>query len=410
MKEKKKVIISIFCVLSVMLIAVGLTYSIFTYTKQGSTQNTITTGKLTFLYTENTGTGTGINITDAFPVSDELGKAYSSDDQVFDFKVESEIVGDASIPYEVTVGKTDTSTLGEEYIKLYLTDTTEDNEVELLEPTLYSELPESATEEDEKQIYFDEVEANENYLKKFRLRMWIKEDSNQEEINEKEFTVKVNVYSDEEVVKKEADTKLYTIVTDANSNGTADIGDEITIGTESFYVISNDGTNINALAKYNLLVGNEVDGSSWNVTPLATTTGIQDSTARGYVAGAVKFIGTTAFSSDSQKGTNYNDYSGSIVERYVNDYVAYLNTNNTGLNAAGRLILKEELETLGCSSSDYTCSNAPSWVYSTYYWSGSSYGYDADRVWYVNSNGRFGSDFYFNDNYFGVRPVITIPA
>ena len=41
-----------------MLIAVGVTYSIFTYTKQGDTDNTITTV-------------TGINITNAFPVNDE---------------------------------------------------------------------------------------------------------------------------------------------------------------------------------------------------------------------------------------------------------------------------------------------------------------------------------------------------
>ena len=415
MKDKKKLVISIFCVLSVLLIAIGVTYSIFTYTKKGSTQNTITAGKLTFLYTENTGTGTGINITDAFPVSDELGKAYSSDDQVFDFKVESEIVGDMSIPYEVTVGKTSTSTLGEEYIKLYLTDTTENTEVDLLEPTLYSKLPESAIEEDEKQIYFDEVEANEDYLKKFRLRMWIDESSNQEEINDKTFTVKVNVYSNEEVVKKEANTKLYTIVNDANSNGTADIGDEIALGDEHFYVISNDGTNINALAKYNLLVGNEVKCGMMGCSPspLVNPTGIQDSTT---IPVSAERYGTTAFSSDSQKGTNYSDYQGSIVEGYVNDYVTYLNTNNTGLNATGRLILKEELDALvndgtslsGGSIKDKADAKGYSWIYSTTYWSGSAY--NSVIVWYVLSDGGFGNIDCTVDGSFGVRPVITIAA
>ena len=412
-KNKKKIIISMFCVLSLMLIAVGVTYSIFTYTKQGDTDNTITTGKLTFLYTENTGTGTGINITNAFPVSDTLGKAYSSDDQVFDFKVESEIVGEASIPYEVTVGKTDSSTLDEEYVKLYLTDTTENDEEVLLDVTRYNNLPESATEEDEKQIYFDEVEANENYLKKFRLRMWIAdtdiedETTKQEDINDKTFTVKVNVYSNEEVVKKEADTKLYTIVNDANSNGTADIGDEIALGDEHFYVISNDGTNINALAKYNLNVGGEYN-SGW--TAYTNPTGIQDSAMLGSTSGQTIRKGVTAFSSTS------NNYSGSIVEGYVNNYVTYLNTNNTGLNATGRLILKEEIESLindGASlSSGYINDKADakgySWIYSTSYWSGSSFYPSA--VWSVRSDGGFGSNRCSNVNVFGARPVITIAA
>ena len=211
---------------------------------------------------------------------------------------------------------------------------------------------------------------------------------------------------------KQGDTKLYTIVNDANSNGTADIGDEITIGTESFYVISNDGTNINALAKYNLNVGDYA---------LTGTTGIQNASAIGYPTS--KNV-TVPFSSDSQKGTNYSDYSGSIVEGYVNNYVTYLNTNNTGLNATGRLILKEELETLGCSSSGYSytkeeletgylssgypCTNAPSWVYSTSYWSGSSFG--TDFVWIVFSEGSFDGSDSSDVNYFGVRPVITLES
>lgn len=33
------------------------------------------------------------------------------------------------------------------------------------------------------------------------------------------------------------------------------IGDEIACGTEHFYVISNDGTNVKMLSKYNLLAG-----------------------------------------------------------------------------------------------------------------------------------------------------------
>ena len=397
MDKSKKIIMSVSGILLLMLISIGITYAIFTYTKQGNTDNTITTGKLTFLYTENTGTGTGINITNAFPVSDELGKAYSSDDQVFDFKVESEIVGDMSIPYEVTVGKTSTSTLGEEYIKLYLTDTTENTEVDLLEPTLYSELPESATEEDEKQIYFDEVEANEDYLKKFRLRMWIDESSNQEEINDKTFTVKVNVYSNEEVVKKEANLAKYTIVNDVNSNGTADVGDEIQVNGENFYVIKNDGTNIDALAKYNLNVGSNAKG---------TATGIQDREVSGLTEyGNVVFSDNSGWPYANNDDINIQDYEGP-VKTAINNYKAVV-TNASAV----RLITKTELEGLGCSESEWSCENAPDWVYSTSYWTGSAYSGVVDSVWIVGANGFFTySDFYGIDGSYGVRPVITIGA
>ena len=37
------------------------------------------------------------------------------------------------------------------------------------------------------------------------------------------------------------------------------IGDEIKCGTESFYIVKNDGDNLSLLAKYNLLVGDKID-------------------------------------------------------------------------------------------------------------------------------------------------------
>ena len=50
-------------------------------------ENVITTGALNFIYTENNGVGSGISLTDALPVSDEVGKAYSTENYVFDFMV-----------------------------------------------------------------------------------------------------------------------------------------------------------------------------------------------------------------------------------------------------------------------------------------------------------------------------------
>ena len=66
MKNKKKVLLSVLGIMLLVLVTVGVTFAVFTYTKLGTTENTVTTGTLKFLYTENTGVGAGINIENAF--------------------------------------------------------------------------------------------------------------------------------------------------------------------------------------------------------------------------------------------------------------------------------------------------------------------------------------------------------
>ena len=116
----------------------------FTYTKLGTTDNTVTTGTLKFLYTENTGVKTGVKISNALPISDTQGKALDGDNNVFDFSIEATNTGTEAIPYEVTLRKKNTSTLGEDYVKVYLTDRTESQELSVLEPTKYSELAQTS--------------------------------------------------------------------------------------------------------------------------------------------------------------------------------------------------------------------------------------------------------------------------
>ena len=126
----------------------------------------------------------------------------------------------------------------------------------------------------------------------------------------------------------------------------------------------------------------------------------------GLISGQTNSFGTTPFSSESQKGTNYSDYVGSIVEGYVNIYKTKLEGLGVIINSAS-LIKKEELETLGCSLSSYSCSSAPSFISSASYWSKSAY--NDTMVWYVESNGsHYNCINYYYIARFGVRPVITI--
>ena len=209
-----------------------------------------------------------------------------------------------------------------------------------------------------------------------------------------------NISNDIEVKKKELVAKLVSGEID-------EVGSEVCIGEECFYVIYSDETTVTMLAKYNLYVGGEYN-SSWTAYGNEAT-GKQDSTMLGYVSGQSIRNGTTAFSSPTQKGTNYSDYSGSIVEGYVNNYKTILEEDYGVDVVEARLITKDELtsDEIGCSDTNYTCKrSAYPWIYSTSYWSGSAF--NASNVWIVFSNGDFYDIDYSNGRSFGVRPVIII--
>ena len=196
-----------------------------------------------------------------------------------------------------------------------------------------------------------------------------------------------------------------------------DIGTVVTIGSEQFYTIGTEGDNVKLLSMYNLMVGNKVTAFDLNtgditMAPIANPTGLQSSDAIGVrvdenVPAHLPWIGTVAFATEDKHGTNYTDYSGSLIETYVNDYEVAIEAMGVNVESA-RLITKDELvNTFGCNESENTCTgSAYPWIYATTYWSGSARG--SNRVWSVGSNGGFGLDSYAYGYAAGVRPVITI--
>ena len=209
--KKKQVFLTLIAVLSLILITVGVSYSLFTYSKIGTTDNIVKTGKINFLYTEVSGIGKGISLTDAFPISDEEGKLQTGEGKVFDFKITSTIEMNSSISYEVTARKKSDSTLAEDKVKLYLTEV-DGIEKELILDNYYNLEQTSTKVPDgvvEKTIYEGTVPANTpNYEKNFRLRMWVDEntDFSDGSMNDKTFTLTVNVYADGKVVTDNLDT------------------------------------------------------------------------------------------------------------------------------------------------------------------------------------------------------------
>lgn len=189
------------------------------------------------------------------------------------------------------------------------------------------------------------------------------------------------------------------------------VGSEVCIDNECFYIISSNDSTVAMLAKYNLYVGGEYNGSAWKAYGTKAT-GIQDSTMLGYKSSGAPYSGTTVFSSTAYWSSTVSTYptyiydSNSSIYNYVENYKLYLEQFDVVINEA-RLISYEELVSLGCREGSLTCASAPEWVYSFSYWTGSLG--NTSHIWFVNKDKSFNKNIRYGNNlYFGVRPVIVI--
>ena len=191
------------------------------------------------------------------------------------------------------------------------------------------------------------------------------------------------------------------------------IGSEIAIGDEHFYVVSNDGSNVVLLAKYNLYTGNECS-SAYSCSWYSDATGIQDSTMIGRPSnGSYPHLGVMNFSHTSYWEDYVDTYPAYVYsdESYLYDIIETYKTYlvNYGVSIVeARAIKAEELESLGCKISSSTCKSAPSWVYTSSYWTGSTDPQDNELILYVYANGAFDGHNYFNNFLIGIRPVIVM--
>ncbi len=191
--DNKKIILPIILVLVLIISISALTYAIFRYSKEGRISNTVTTGTVTFSYTEMTN---GISLENALPISDEVGKNLDSgtkNNGYFDFNVSCTMAGFSNVFYEVYATKLAVEDeLDEKYVKVYLTDGTTDNPItgyDQVVPT-YDKLKTSVKNSNAKQLYYGNFTSSGT--QKFRLRMWIS-DEYMLVSNSEHFKIKVNV-------------------------------------------------------------------------------------------------------------------------------------------------------------------------------------------------------------------------
>lgn len=200
MKEKEKnyekFILSGALILLLIVSVVGITYAVFSYQREGEKNNVITTGSIIFTYTETTN---GINLQNAMPISDEVGKKLErseNNEGYFDFNVSCSLAGTTRINYEVYATKLNVENpLSEEYVKMYLTDGTTDQPILGYDndvPTYYS-LKDSTVASGSKTLYTGSF--TNSGVQSFRLRMWL---SDQYTVTDQsnDFKIKVNIKAD----------------------------------------------------------------------------------------------------------------------------------------------------------------------------------------------------------------------
>ena len=191
--------------------------------------------------------------------------------------------------------------------------------------------------------------------------------------------------------------------------------------SEDFYVISDNGTTVTVLSKYNLLVGNTatVDYSSGqpvstSVTPIPTNTpdyGLQNETAKGLDINSTTYVGTIKFSDtdyfDGEDGhlapqydenTSYVFDSNSTIWPILQSYKTYIENLNKTVTSV-LLMSAEQAEALSQAS------NAESILFSSSYWLGIRGDNDSIGAIYMSQAGPMP---YNSDWMVGVRPVITI--
>lgn len=170
------------------------------------------------------------------------------------------------------------------------------------------------------------------------------------------------------------------------------IGKEISIGTEKFNVISDNGTSISMLAQYNLGTDyrqtselNEVvfsEQSGWEYTP------------------SPKEVDVQLWSTNPKI--------------YIDKYVDFLRIMSNDDYISGDLITVNELINLGCMmlnnySSIGSCSNSVhnDWLINEQsWWTSSAFSNDSSSVYFVNSTHNI---YYISfERSAGIRPVITI--
>ena len=190
--SKSKVLI-ITAIIVLIIAVIGVSYAAIFYSKIGDEVNNVSTGTIVMSYTENTN---GIYLTNASPMTDEVGRTLTDENLYFDFTVNATMSGNANVDYVISASKDSYSTLEDSAVKVYLTSLNGTNETTVLAPTKVSSL---RTTNDifyvpDNQYVILESNFTKSESRNYRLRMWVSDNYVLPSISQT-YMMRVNVYA-----------------------------------------------------------------------------------------------------------------------------------------------------------------------------------------------------------------------
>ena len=181
----KDILLSFIGLAALVVLVFGVSYAVWSNSITGTKINTLTSGYLSFNYTESD--NNVINIDNALPVSDEVGKKISNSNEYFLFTVSNNF--EESINYEILLEPL-VNNLDNKYVKIYLTDK---NDVPLKG---YDKTVPTADQFQTNSFgmisIYNGILKDKDDSQTFKLRIWIS-DSYVVDQNSSMFSFKVNV-------------------------------------------------------------------------------------------------------------------------------------------------------------------------------------------------------------------------
>lgn len=114
-ENKKTLLFSILGVILLLVVVIGVSYAMYTFSANGTKENVISTGTVSITYSESS----TITLTNAYPSTDATGSAVTGHD--LEFTVNAAITGSSTISYEVGLANmTHNGNLTENYVKFNL--------------------------------------------------------------------------------------------------------------------------------------------------------------------------------------------------------------------------------------------------------------------------------------------------
>ena len=189
-KKSKKTLLVILAVTILVISVISLSFATLQQGNKDKGANSISSGNNSMNYTESIN---GISIEDAMPTPDEVGKQLKGKGEYFDFTINSTILGDVSLQYEIAAIKDSESNIPDSDIKLYFEQLISGSYEEVMARTIFTP---SASKSDvgspAGSMILKTVTKNQTSSDNYSLRMWIKDDA---QVGQKQsYTVKVNVY------------------------------------------------------------------------------------------------------------------------------------------------------------------------------------------------------------------------